>query len=132
MNEANKLLLEDIKELKEQHPAWGYRRVWAYLKYRKGLPVNHKRVYRLMKTNNLMVPRNLKLRSKREAKTQEPVRRTRRRMLLACPNYTFLKEESQINITLSFVFNPLAIRLLQFFEINFNQTRSSYKSSCKA
>lgn len=72
MNEANKVLLEDIKELKEQHPAWGYRRVWAYLKYRKGLPVNHKRVYRLMKSNNLMVPRNLKLRSKREAKAHKP------------------------------------------------------------
>ena len=39
MTEANKELLDKIRTLKEEHPTWGYRRVWAYLKYRKGLPI---------------------------------------------------------------------------------------------
>ena len=31
------VLLEHIKEVKIDHPLWGYRRVWSYLKYRQGL-----------------------------------------------------------------------------------------------
>ena len=72
MTEANKELLVKIRSLKEEHPAWGYRRVWAYLKYRKDLPINKKRVYRLMKEHGLLVPKNQKLRAKREAKTSKP------------------------------------------------------------
>lgn len=37
------------------HPFWGYRRVWAWLKYREGLKLNKKRVYRLMKEEGLTV-----------------------------------------------------------------------------
>ncbi len=29
----NKYLLERIKSIKGEHPFWGYRRVWAYLRY---------------------------------------------------------------------------------------------------
>ena len=72
MTKANIQLLKDIGELKADHPAWGYRRVWAYLKYRRGLPINHKRVYRLMKINGLLVKRNQNLRSKRDPKTHKP------------------------------------------------------------
>lgn len=72
MTKANIQLLKDIRELKADHPAWGYRRVWSYLKYRRGLPINHKRVYRLMKINGLLVKRNQKLRSKRDPKTHKP------------------------------------------------------------
>ena len=35
----NKPLLEKIRQLKQEHPFWGYRRVWAYLRYREGLPL---------------------------------------------------------------------------------------------
>jgi putative transposase len=49
-------LLTNIKAIKQCHPFWGYRRVRAWLKYREGLPVGHKRVYRLMKENDLLVP----------------------------------------------------------------------------
>ena len=45
----NRGLLEAIKSLKGDHPFWGYRRVWSYLKYRQGQEVNRKRVYRFMK-----------------------------------------------------------------------------------
>ena len=72
MTKANIQLLKDIRELKADHPAWGYRRVWAYLKYRRRLPINHKRVYRLMKINGLLVKRNQNLRSKRDPKTHKP------------------------------------------------------------
>ena len=36
--ERNKPLLEHIIDLKAEHPFWGYRRIWAYLKYWEGLP----------------------------------------------------------------------------------------------
>jgi putative transposase len=48
-------LVENIKALKLRHPAWGYRRVRAWLKKRQNLPLNRKRVYRLMKHNGLLV-----------------------------------------------------------------------------
>jgi hypothetical protein len=34
-------LLERIRTLKAEHPFWGYRRIWAYLRYVDGLVVNH-------------------------------------------------------------------------------------------
>ena len=33
----NEAILRRIEEIKADHPAWGYRRVWAYLKYREDL-----------------------------------------------------------------------------------------------
>lgn len=36
----NKALLRRIQGIKSEHPAWGYRRVWAYLRYREGFLVN--------------------------------------------------------------------------------------------
>ena len=71
-------LLDEIKDLKEDHPCWGYRRIWAYLRFRLGHKVNRKRVHRLMKINNLLVPKNFKLRARRtqtsKPKTVEPNR----------------------------------------------------------
>ena len=46
--------MEKIKALKADHPFWGYRRVWAWLKYRENLLINQKRVRRVMKENGLM------------------------------------------------------------------------------
>jgi putative transposase len=53
----NAALLERIRALKADHPFWGHRRVWAYLRYVEGLAVNQKRVYGTMKTNALLVYR---------------------------------------------------------------------------
>ena len=62
-SEANKKLLEDIRALKSDHPNWGYRRVWVYLRRHqyKGARINHKRIYRLMKADHLLVPKNIRL-----------------------------------------------------------------------
>jgi putative transposase len=51
VNVRNEYLLERIKDIKAEHPFWGYRRVWAYLRYVDGFIVNKKRVYRLMREN---------------------------------------------------------------------------------
>ena len=61
----NAPILERIRRIKANHPAWGYRRVWAYLKYRQLLPVNRKRIYRLMKKHELLVQPNWRLKAKR-------------------------------------------------------------------
>jgi len=63
VKERNKPLLQQIIDLKAEHPFWGYRRVWAYLKYREGLPVNKKRIYRIMQEQKLMVTKNMRLRA---------------------------------------------------------------------
>lgn len=48
-------LIEEIKGIKSEHPFWGYRRVWARLKYRLGYQtLNRKKVYRLMKEYKLL------------------------------------------------------------------------------
>ncbi len=67
----NEPIVAQIKAVKAKHPFWGYRRVWAHLRYRMGFKVNHKRIYRLMKEHGLLVPRNLKLKAKR-TKTKKP------------------------------------------------------------
>lgn len=73
-SEANKKLLEDIRTLKSEHPNWGYRRVWAYLRRHqyKGAKINHKRVYRLMKADHLLVPKNIRLKANRTRTKDKP------------------------------------------------------------
>lgn len=51
----NETLVEKIKELRLAHPFWGYRRMTAWLRVREGYMANHKRIYRLMKENDLLV-----------------------------------------------------------------------------
>ena len=50
-------IIERIQSIKSDHPFWGYRRVWAYMRYRDGIIIGKNRVYRLMKENDLMVPK---------------------------------------------------------------------------
>ncbi len=68
----NEYLLERIKDIKAEHPFWGYRRVWAYLRYVDGLIVNKKRVYRLMREHNLTVKPNTRLIAKRISERPKP------------------------------------------------------------
>lgn len=68
----NKPVLERIRQIKGDHPFWGYRRVWAHLHYVDGLLVNKKRVYRLMKEHNLTVKPNHRLKAKRLSNRKKP------------------------------------------------------------
>jgi len=65
IQEDSQTLLQ-IETIKSDHPFWGYRRIWAYMKYRLNQPVNKKRIYRIMKEHNLLVKPNLRLRAKRD------------------------------------------------------------------
>lgn len=68
----NEPLLERIKALKAEHPFWGYRRIWAHLRFVDKLAVNKKRVFRLMREAGLSVKPNLRLRAKRTSLKSKP------------------------------------------------------------
>ena len=68
----NIALLGRIQALKADHPFWGYRRCWATLRYVDGLPVNKKRVLRIMRDTGLLVKPNLRLRVTRTPTTRKP------------------------------------------------------------
>jgi transposase InsO family protein len=65
-------LLPRVQQLKADHLAWGYRRVWAYLKYREGLLVNKKRIYRLLQEHRLLAHQTRRLRANRTPTRSKP------------------------------------------------------------
>ncbi len=69
---ADARLLKQMQVIKGDHPFWGYRRVWAYLRFVAGLTVNKKRVYRLLKESNLLVRADTRLLAKRVSHTRKP------------------------------------------------------------
>lgn len=71
--QRNQKLLGQIKAIKVDHPLWGYRRIWSYLKYRQGIAVNKKRVYRLMKEQQLIVTPQTRLKARRGPMRPKPV-----------------------------------------------------------
>jgi putative transposase len=71
-SQINEEILHKIQALKAEHPFWGYRRTWAYLKYQMNIDVNAKRIYRLMKNNGLLVQKNQKLKAVRTAQKSKP------------------------------------------------------------
>lgn len=56
-------MLAIIQPIKAGHPAWGYRRIWAYLKYREQIPVSKRRIYRILKEHKLLAINTRKLRA---------------------------------------------------------------------
>ena len=65
-------VLQRIVVLKTEHPFWGYRRCWAHLKFVEHLPVNKKRVLRVMREAGLGVKPNLRLRATRTPTRSKP------------------------------------------------------------
>ncbi len=59
VKQRNEPVLAMIKDIKADHSFWGYRRCWAYLYYRECITVNKKRIYRLMKENDLLVNKKI-------------------------------------------------------------------------
>jgi len=72
IKEADALVLSVIRQLKAEHPFWGYRRIWAYLVFVEKQRINKKRVYRLLGENDLLVKGNEKLRAKRTSRQSKP------------------------------------------------------------
>lgn len=52
---ADQDLLARIQELIEQHPTYGYRRIWARLRFGDHVVINRKKVYRLMKAQGWLI-----------------------------------------------------------------------------
>lgn len=72
VTERNAALLDRIAALKAEHPFWGYRRVWAHLRYVEGEQVNKKRILRLLREHDLLVQPNLRLKAKRTWSRPKP------------------------------------------------------------
>jgi putative transposase len=70
--ERDTQLLPRIQELKAEHPFWGYRRSWAYLRFGEQQVVNKKRILRLMREHCLLVKPNLTLKAKRTPTRSKP------------------------------------------------------------
>jgi putative transposase len=70
--QRNESLLHRIQELKAEHPFWGYRRIWAYLRFVEQHAVNKKRVLRLMREHHLLVKPHQTLRAKRTPTGRKP------------------------------------------------------------
>jgi len=70
--ERNESILSSLKDLKADHPLWGYRQCWAYLYYRQHLAVNKKRIYRLMKEQGLLVTKINRYKAKRKISRPKP------------------------------------------------------------
>ena len=86
----NEAFLTHLKDLKSDHPFWGYRRCWAYLYYRQGIKVNKKRIYRLMKEYHLLVSKNSRNKAKRTAFLPKP--------RASCPNQIWGTDMTKIKI----------------------------------
>jgi hypothetical protein len=70
--ERNSPVIERIIAIKAAHPFWGYRRIWAHLKYIDELPINKKRVLRLLQKRDLLVKPDTKLKAKRAPTRSKP------------------------------------------------------------
>jgi putative transposase len=72
VTERNQPVVERIKKIKAEHPFWGYRRTWAYLKFIDRLNVNKKRILRLMQTHELLFKPNTRLKATRAPHRSKP------------------------------------------------------------
>jgi putative transposase len=65
-------LLPRLQGPQAEHPFWGYRRIWAYLRFVEQVPVNKKRILRLLREHRLLVTANQRLRAKRTPTGRKP------------------------------------------------------------
>lgn len=73
VEQRNAGLLKQIQALKADHPFWGYRRIWAHLKFVDHLAFNKKRILRVMREHDLLVTPNTRLKAKRTSMRPKPV-----------------------------------------------------------
>ena len=95
-------LREQLKELAQQHPRYGYRRLWVLVR-RKGTIANHKRVHRLYRESGLTL------------------RRKRRRRLLrlrpAWPAATACNQEWAIDFATDALASQRHLRILSIVDV---------------
>jgi transposase InsO family protein len=72
IEESDRAVLPVIERLKGEHPFWGYRRIWAYLVFVQRRVINKKRVYRLLRENDLLVKGNEKIKARRASGQSKP------------------------------------------------------------
>jgi putative transposase len=70
--QRGEVLLPRIHALKAEHPFWGYRRIWAYLRVVEQLPIKKKRMLRLMREHQLLVQPNPRLQARRTPMARKP------------------------------------------------------------
>jgi putative transposase len=70
--QPNASLVPRIQALKAEHPFWGYRRIWAHLRFVDGRLINKKHVLRLMRTQGLLVKPNVRLKATRTPPRSKP------------------------------------------------------------
>jgi putative transposase len=51
----DELLVERVRRVIDEHPTFGYRRIWAILRFGQGLVVNRKAVYRILRVKGWFV-----------------------------------------------------------------------------
>ena len=59
LSEENQKLMEHVREIIDEHPGYGYRRILPELEERTGQRVNHKRLRRLLSEQELALPRQV-------------------------------------------------------------------------
>lgn len=57
---VSEALATQLQQLIEQHPTYGYRRLWALLRYGGGLHVNRKAVYRVLRMRQWLVHQRIR------------------------------------------------------------------------
>ncbi len=72
VDQRNAPVLGRIQALKAEHPFWGYRRIWAQLRFGEGLAVNKKRIWRLMQEHGVLVKANARLKARRTPTRSKP------------------------------------------------------------
>jgi putative transposase len=70
--QCDECLLPQIQALKAEPPFWGYRRMWAHLRFVERLSVNKKRMLRLMREHRLVVTPKQRLKAKRTPPGRKP------------------------------------------------------------
>jgi putative transposase len=72
VTQSDEELVPCIQALKAEHQFWGYRRIWAHLRFVQQRAVNKKRLLRLMRAQPLLVPPHLRLKAKRTPTGSKP------------------------------------------------------------
>jgi putative transposase len=72
VTQRDERLLPRIQQRNAAPPFWGYRRLWASLRFVEQVPVHQKRMLRLMREHHLLVPPHLRLKAQRTPPGSKP------------------------------------------------------------